>query len=123
MAAKLDPFRQVGKAIFRHNETEEGSCRFLQSCIQGISARLMQFQGQGGWLSANESNEEVESIWRTATIDEVTHVMQILYLQVQATNSIPTAELLLSWLTLLADYSFLESISVVRIQNTLRMTT
>jgi nuclear pore complex protein Nup188 len=70
-------------------------------------------EGDGGWLGAAESSEELENIWRTSLVEEIVHIVQIMFHQLQASEEFPTADLLLSWLRLMADYSFLETIQVV----------
>lgn len=105
--------RELGLTIFKDKSGNTGKNNFLSECVAAIRSRLSDFEGEGGWLGAVESNQECEDAWRTMLIDEIVHIMQILFLQLQSSNSVPTAELVLSWLRLMGDYGFLESVRVV----------
>jgi nuclear pore complex protein Nup188 len=107
--------RDLGSVIFRDSATEDGRVRFLQACIKAIRHRVDQFQTDGGWLGTTDADEECEIFWRITVIEEIVHIMQILFLQLQASANIPTAGLLLSWLRLLTDSGFLESLFVVSV--------
>ncbi|KAJ6181000.1 hypothetical protein N7519_011461 [Penicillium mononematosum] len=102
--------RKLGTTIFQDKSTSDGLDPFLQECISSIRSRLTSLEGDGGWLSAAESSEEVENIWRTSLVEEIVHIVQIMFHQLQASVEFPSADLLLSWLQLMADYSFLETI-------------
>ncbi|KAJ5091537.1 hypothetical protein NUU61_006407 [Penicillium alfredii] len=103
---------KLGATIFSKKSTGDGLSQFLQECIISIRSRLSDLEGDGGWLGAAESNEETEDIWRTTLVEEIVHILQIMFHQLQASADIPSADLLLSWLRLMADYSFLESLQV-----------
>jgi nuclear pore complex protein Nup188 len=105
--------RKLGAAIFQEKTTGNEWRSFVEACIKAIKDRLSALEGDGGWLGVAESNEAVEIMWRTIFVEEVLHVTQMLFLQLQASAEIPTAELLLSWLRVMGDYSFLESVQVV----------
>lgn len=105
--------RKLAASIFENKSTGNGLDRFLQECIDSIRSRLKSLEGDGGWLSAAESSEELENIWRTSLVEEIVHVVQIMFHQLHASVEIPNADILLSWLELMADYSFLEPIQVV----------
>lgn len=105
--------RRLGETIFKNNTSEDESNRFLEDCVKAVQTRIADFQSGGGWLSAAESDAETEATWRTTLIDEIAHIMQIMFLQLQSSDTIPTGALLLSWLRLMADCSFLESLSIV----------
>ncbi|KAJ5687356.1 hypothetical protein N7536_009975 [Penicillium majusculum] len=104
--------RKIGTTIFQDKSTGDGLDRFLQECITSIRSRLTSLEGDGGWLSAVESSEELENIWRTSLVEEIVHIVQLMFHQLQASVEFPTADLLLSWLQLMADYSFFETIQV-----------
>lgn len=109
--------RKIGTTIFQDKSTGDGLDRFLQECITSIRSRLTSLEGDGGWLSAVESSEELENIWRTSLVEEIVHIVQLMFHQLQASVEFPTADLLLSWLQLMADYSFFETIQVVSDQS------
>lgn len=110
---RKDSLRDLGETIFTSKLNGEGWRQFIQDCVNAVRSRLTALEGDGGWLGAAESDEEVEDMWRTISVEEIVHILQMLFLQLQAAPEIPSADLLLSWLQLMADYGFLESLQVV----------
>ncbi|GLA24348.1 hypothetical protein AnigIFM63326_011206 [Aspergillus niger] len=104
---------RLGDTIFKEKSKGEGWRTFIKGCIEAVRSRLSSLDSGGGWLGATESSQEVEELWATILIEEVVHITQMLFLQLQAATEIPSAELLLSWLRLMVDYSFLEPLRVV----------
>ncbi|KAL4806701.1 nucleoporin subcomplex protein binding to Pom34-domain-containing protein [Aspergillus unguis] len=84
--------------------------KFGQECIKAVQTRLSALDGQGGWLSAAESSQEIENLWRTTFVEELSHLLQGLFIQLQTSSAIPPADLVLSWLRLMADHFFLQSL-------------
>ncbi|KAJ5793759.1 hypothetical protein N7457_000358 [Penicillium paradoxum] len=111
-SARSRALLELGASIFRDKSTGDGLERFLQECINSIRSRLKSLEGDGGWLSAAESSEELENIWRTNLVEEIVHIVQIMFHQLHASVEFPSADILVSWLELMADYSFLEPIQV-----------
>ncbi|KAE8147850.1 nucleoporin subcomplex protein binding to Pom34-domain-containing protein [Aspergillus avenaceus] len=107
-----DLLRQLGASIFKDNLAGEGGRTFAQTCVTAIQSRLSTLEGNGGWLGSAESSEAVEDAWRTALVEEISHIVQILFLQLQASKDLPAADIFLSWLRLMADYNFLEPLQV-----------
>lgn len=105
--------KKLGTTIFKNKSTGNELNQFLQDCIDSIRSRLTSLDGNGGWLSAAESSQDLETIWRTSVVEEIVHVMQLIFHQVQRSSEIPNSTLLLSWLQLMSDYSFMEPIQVV----------
>lgn len=110
---RRDSLCDLGESIFTNKLNGEGWHQFIQDCVSAVRSRLTALEGDGGWLGASESSEEVEDMWRTISVEEIVHVLQMLFLQLQAAPEIPPANLLISWLQLMADYGFLESLQVV----------
>ncbi|KAJ5950469.1 uncharacterized protein N7479_008882 [Penicillium vulpinum] len=110
--ARKIALQKIGTTIFQNKSTGDGLNQFLQECISSIRSRLTSLEGDGGWLSATESSEELENMWRTSLVEEIVHIVQLIFHLLQASVEFPTADLLLSWLQLMADYSFLEPIQV-----------
>lgn len=104
---------KLGVSVFKDKSAGDSLNQFLQDCVNSIRSRLADLEGDGGWLRAGESSEETEDIWRTTLVEEVVHILQIMFHQLQASSDIPGADLLLSWLHLMADYNFLETLQVV----------
>ncbi|CAI7632944.1 unnamed protein product [Penicillium bialowiezense] len=104
--------KKLGTTIFKNKSTGNELNQFLQDCIDSIRSRLTSLDGNGGWLSAAESSQDLETIWRTSVVEEIVHVMQLIFHQVQRSSEIPNSTLLLSWLQLMSDYSFMEPIQV-----------
>ncbi|THC93823.1 hypothetical protein EYZ11_006712 [Aspergillus tanneri] len=103
---------ELGAAIFKNKLSGEGRRSFIQECIKNIQSRLSALKGDGGWLGAAESDESMEDMWRTTLVEEILHILQMLFLQLQASTEILAADLQLSWLRLMVDYSFLEPLQV-----------
>ncbi|KAL2869274.1 nucleoporin [Aspergillus lucknowensis] len=101
---------KLGASIFKDKIKGKDGHTFSQGCIDAIQTRLSALEGDGGWLRATESSEEVENLWRTSLVEEVSQILQVLFLQLETSAEIPSAGLLLSWLRLMVDYLFLESL-------------
>ena len=110
---RVSLLRKLGASVFKNKLVGDEWRSQIQACINAIESRLKALEGDGGWLGASESSETVEDIWRTTTVEEISHIVQMLFLQLQASADIPSAQLLLSWLRLMANYSFLEPLQVV----------
>ncbi|KAL4895900.1 nucleoporin subcomplex protein binding to Pom34-domain-containing protein [Aspergillus ambiguus] len=104
--------RNLGASIFKDRLLGDEWRSSIQAGINAIENRLKALEGDGGWLGVSESSEAVEDLWRTTTVEEISHILQMLFLQLQASSEVPSAQLLLSWLRLMADYSFLEPLQV-----------
>lgn len=85
-----------------------------KDCVAAIQSRLAALESGSGWFSSDDDNHVIELNWQENAIAESTDIMQIMFLQLQSNNAIPSAELLLSWLRLMAKYDFLENFSPVR---------
>ncbi|PWY77495.1 nucleoporin [Aspergillus heteromorphus CBS 117.55] len=103
---------KLGASIFEGKSKGEAWAKFNQGCIEAIRSRLSSLEGDGGWLGVAESTQEVEDLRATTAVEEIVHILQILFLQLQASPEVPSADLLLSWLRLMVDYSFLEPLRV-----------
>lgn len=103
----------LGAKIFKDKSNGDGHRQFLQECISATRSRIAELEGTGDWLGGAESSEEVETAWRTTMVEEMVHILQALFVQLQASSHIPDADLLLSWLQLMSEYRFLETIQVV----------
>ncbi|RAK98623.1 nucleoporin [Aspergillus ibericus CBS 121593] len=103
---------KLGATIFKGKSEGEGWRTFNQGCIDAMRSRLSSLDGDSGWLGAAESNQEVEDLRATTLIEELIHIVQMLFLQLQASAEVPAADILLSWLRLMVDYSFLEPLRV-----------
>lgn len=105
--------RNLGSKLFAERLRGDGLAKFLKDCVDAVRTRLKHLGEDGGWLGAEESNAEIDDLWRTIVVEEIAHVVQIAFILLQASSEIPNAELLLSWLQLMANYDFLESLQVV----------
>ncbi|KAL4915913.1 nucleoporin subcomplex protein binding to Pom34-domain-containing protein [Aspergillus aurantiobrunneus] len=104
--------RKLGASIFSDKVSGRGWHDFARECIKAVETRLSALKGEGGWLSAVESNEQIDNLWRTTIVEEILHLLQSLFMQLQTSTEIPPADLLLSWLRLMVDYVFLDSLQV-----------
>ncbi|KAJ5752849.1 hypothetical protein N7520_009766 [Penicillium odoratum] len=103
---------KLGASLFKDKSTGSSLSRFLEECMNAIRSRLTDLSGSGGWLNTDESSEEIEILWRSLVAEEVGHILQIMFHQLHASAEVPSGDLLLSWLKLMADYRFLEGLSV-----------
>ncbi|KAL4786350.1 nucleoporin subcomplex protein binding to Pom34-domain-containing protein [Aspergillus varians] len=101
---------KLGESIFSDKVKGKDWHEFSRGCIKAVQTRLSALEGEGDWLSAAESSEEIENLWRTTFVEEILHLLQSLFMQLQTSTEIPPADLLLSWLRLMVDYVFLESL-------------
>lgn len=105
--------RKLGVALFKEKSAGDGLKKFLEECIAGIRKRLKDVAASGGWLAASESNQETEATWKTTLVEEIVHILQLMFHQLHASTEVPSGILLESWLELMAEYDFLESLQVV----------
>ena len=105
----------IGATLFQKSCNGDGLAVFLEECMGAIRNRLQDLETSGGWLGAEESTEETENIWRTTLVEEVVHILQIMFHQLRASTDVASGKLLASWLDLMADFGFLESLQVVSI--------
>ncbi|KAL4869805.1 hypothetical protein BDV12DRAFT_72806 [Aspergillus spectabilis] len=103
---------ELGASIFQDKTRGSDWPEFAQGCIKAVQTRFSALEGEGGWLSAAESGETIENLWRTTVIEETLHLLQSLFIQIQTSAAIPPADLLLSWLRLMVKYAFLETLEV-----------
>lgn len=104
---------KLGIKIFGEKSTGEGLYKLLEACITATQGRLQDLDTNGSWLGAAESSGETEDIWRTTLVEEIVHILQIMFHLLRASNSVPCGALLLSWLELMSEYDFLERLQVV----------
>lgn len=105
--------RKLGKSLFQAKSSGTGLNQLLTDCMSGIRNRLEDLESDGGWLGASESSQETEDIWRTTVVEEIVHILQIMFHQLQASAETPSADLVISWVNLMADNAFLEPLQVV----------
>lgn len=104
---------KLGAGLFKDKSSGDGLKQFLEDCIAGISRRLKDVAASAGWLGASESNQEVEAFWKTTLVEEIVHILQLMFHRLQASAEVPSGILLESWLDLMAEYDFLEFLQVV----------
>ncbi|EFW13830.1 hypothetical protein D8B26_005985 [Coccidioides posadasii str. Silveira] len=99
---KLD---ELGASIFpRQNDGSlDKPGLTIQACIEAIQSCLSKMNGGSDWLSP-----EAEYAQQLSIIEDVVQIMQILFLQLQESENIPSAEVLLSWLHLIVTYDFFD---------------
>ncbi|KAJ5682477.1 hypothetical protein N7462_005642 [Penicillium macrosclerotiorum] len=102
----------MGTTLLAEKSTGGGMHPFIEECIKAIRERLEELETNGSWLGTEESNRETEDIWRTTLVEEIIHILQIMFHQLRACEEIPTGELFVSWLKLMAEYDFLEILQV-----------
>lgn len=105
--------RKLGVSIFADKSSGTPMSQFLEACIAAIRARLEDFTNEKGWLSEPESSLDIDQLWRTSLIEEVSHILQLMFHQLHASPEVPSADLLLSWLELMTQHNFLQSYQVV----------
>ncbi|KAF7713154.1 Uncharacterized protein PECH_001835 [Penicillium ucsense] len=110
--AGKDGLSQIGSTLFGEKSTGESLHQFLVDCISAVRSRLQEFDSNGSWLGAAESDQETESLWRTTLVEEIVHILQMMFHQLRASKAIASGDLLLSWLDLMQDYEFLEKLEV-----------
>ena len=108
---KVTNIEELAETIFKIHPEERN---FLpQECVDAIQSRLEALEKGSGWFNPEDANHNIELAWQENAIAEATHIMQILFLQLQSSKVIPSAEIFLSWLRLMARYAFLDNFSPV----------
>lgn len=111
--ASSSGLRKLGASLFQDKVKGAEWHKYPQTCITAVQTRLSSLDGPGDWLSTAKSNRQIESLWRTILVEEISQLLQSLFLQLQTSAEIPPAELLLSWLRLMHEHVFLESLDAV----------
>ncbi|OJJ49924.1 hypothetical protein ASPZODRAFT_57898 [Penicilliopsis zonata CBS 506.65] len=104
--------RDLGASIYKGRSRGDEWAKYLQECIEATRSRLTELQKTGGWLSAEENTEEIEVLWKITAVEDILHILQILFLQVQVSSDAPDATVVLSWLNLMQDCDFLDMLQV-----------
>lgn len=112
-AGRKQALCKLGASIFKDNSTGSTLSKFLEDCMAGISDRLTNLKGEGGWLRTDESNEDTEGFWRTIIVEEIVHILQSMFHQLHVSTEVPSGDLLLSWLKLMDEHNFLSGVQVV----------
>ncbi|EGC47301.1 nucleoporin [Histoplasma capsulatum var. duboisii H88] len=99
---------ELGKSIFGIQSGKGLNAISIKQCLEAVRTRICNLETGSGWLLPEEPNVEIELIWQTNVLEELNQILQFLVLQLQLSKTIPSAELFLSWLRLMADYDFLE---------------
>ncbi|OAX83904.1 hypothetical protein ACJ72_01735 [Emergomyces africanus] len=99
---------ELAKSIFGLESGNGLDAVSINQCTEAIRTRLSNLEAGSGWLLPDEPNVEIELAWQTNILEELNQILQFLVLQLQLSKAIPPAEILLSWLRLMAEYDFLE---------------
>ncbi|ODH46240.1 hypothetical protein GX48_07663 [Paracoccidioides brasiliensis] len=99
---------ELAKSIFGLQSGKGLDAVSVKQCIEAVRTRIGNLEAGSGWLLPDEPNVEIELVWQTNVLEELSQVLQFLVLQLQLSKTIPSAELLLSWLRLMAKYEFLD---------------
>ncbi|KAK5796346.1 hypothetical protein VI817_005631 [Penicillium citrinum] len=115
LIARKITLSKLGLSLFKEKKSGDGLKQSFDECITGIRKRLKDIAADGGWLGASESNEETEATWKTTLVEEIVHILQLMFHQLRASSEVPSGVLLESWLGLMDEYDFLEALCVVRV--------
>ncbi|KAK2801975.1 hypothetical protein FQN50_007533 [Emmonsiellopsis sp. PD_5] len=102
---------ELARSIFGISSTEAQKLPASLSpekCIDAVRLRIKSLEAGSGWLTPDSPSAEIEQSWCTSILEELTQILQFLFLGLQLLKTIPSAELLLSWLRLMTEYDFLE---------------
>ncbi|PGH11133.1 hypothetical protein AJ79_05080 [Helicocarpus griseus UAMH5409] len=101
-------FEELGKSIFGLQSDKGPDTVSIKQCIEAVRTHIGDLEAGSGWPHSDEPSVEIELAWQTSVLEELSQILQFLILQLQLSKTIPSAELLLSWLRLMAEYDFLE---------------
>lgn len=111
---------EMAHAIFGNSANTSTGARSVLSVQAGVDAvrgRINSLEGGSCWSTENDGdvNIEIELIWQEAVLDELYQIVQILFLRLKIADAVTSSEQLLSWLRLMAEYSFLGHFQPVRL--------
>ncbi|EEQ28840.1 conserved hypothetical protein [Microsporum canis CBS 113480] len=104
---------QLGSAILK------GECGMLKvnkteisipGCIEAFRLRVKGLEAGSWWSKSVGSDMLMESSWQSSSLEELVQILNLLFLQIRSSDTIPSSEVLLSWLRLMGEYEFLETI-------------
>lgn len=103
---------EIAHAIFgdsANTPTGAGSALSVQAGVDAVRGRINNLEGGSSWSTEKDGdvNIEIELIWQEAVLDELYQIVQILFLRLKIADAVTSSEHLLSWLRLMAEYSFL----------------
>ncbi|EGE03326.1 nucleoporin [Trichophyton equinum CBS 127.97] len=104
---------QLGRAILN------GQCGTLKvekteinipNCIEAFRLRVKGLEAGSWWSNSVGPDVLMESSWQASSLEELVQILSLLFLQVRSSEAIPSSDVLLSWLRLMSEYEFLETI-------------
>ncbi|KAM5442308.1 hypothetical protein MferCBS31731_002683 [Microsporum ferrugineum] len=104
---------QLGSAILK------GECGMLKvnkteisipGCIEAFRLRVKGLEAGSWWSKSVGSDMLMESSWQSSSLEELVQILSLLFLQIRSSDTIPSSDVLLSWLRLMGEYEFLETI-------------
>ena len=110
--SRKNELAEIADAIFEksvNTSAGSGNGMSIQASIDAVRSRISNLETGSGWSAEKdgETGVEVELIWQEVILDELYQIIQILFLRLKITDAVTSSEQLLSWLRLMAEYSFL----------------
>ncbi|KAI9866150.1 MAG: hypothetical protein M1813_001711 [Trichoglossum hirsutum] len=81
---------------------------FLIECIEAMQERVTALENGSGWFKDEGGRLEAEADWGKNQILEMIHIMQIMFLLLDAQSDITLSSVALAWLRLMSKYAFFD---------------
>jgi nuclear pore complex protein Nup188 len=81
---------------------------FLIECIEALQERVTALENGSGWFKDEGGRPESEADWVKNQILEMIHIMQIMFLLLDAQSDITLSSVTLTWLRLMGKYAFFD---------------
>jgi nuclear pore complex protein Nup188 len=94
-----------GQRLLAKSQTVDG---LLLQVIPAFELRIRGYETGSGWFEAEGGREEVEDAWATNMLEEMTHIMQIMFLHLHFSTDISSSQTVLLWFRLMSRHGFFE---------------
>ncbi|KAK2871796.1 hypothetical protein FQN49_002820 [Arthroderma sp. PD_2] len=82
----------------------------IPNCIEAFRLRIKGLEA-GSWGSISIGADlSMENSWQSSSLEELVQILSLIFLQIRSSDAIPSSGVLLSWLRLMSEYEFLETI-------------
>ncbi|KAH0558656.1 hypothetical protein GP486_004694 [Trichoglossum hirsutum] len=93
---------------------------FLIECIEAMQERITALENGSGWFKEEDGRLEAEADWGKNQVLEMIHIMQIMFLLLDAQSDITISSVALAWLRLMSKYAFFDRFEPADISSQLK---
>ncbi|KAI9823239.1 MAG: hypothetical protein M1819_001374 [Sarea resinae] len=107
-----DWIQELGKAAVKAcgvgAEPRKDKKEYLVELVEALQARISNLENGSGWFADEGGKSEIEDRWGRNQIVEMMHIMQLVFIFLDHSTTLPSSGVVLSWLRLMSKYNFFE---------------